>query len=147
MKKSMLAILVLGTVSISAIVLGCSQPAAQPAAMNGLYTAPTEAPSIVAVAVATDVERLEEMQGSIQLLIMQSLMNGVVVSDALNDQTQSIEKAKQELIALDGQRCGTHMLINQYLMSGQPVPECEYELAQSIEQARQDVLKRVGLAD
>jgi uncharacterized lipoprotein YajG len=147
MKKSIVAMLTIASLFALFLIAGCGQPAAQPAAINGTYPSPQESLNRVVVVGTTEVERLEEMQRSIQLLIWQSLENGVVVSDALHDQTQSIEKARQEMIALDGQRSATHMLIAQYIMSGQDAPDCEYQLAQSIEQSRQEILKRVGLAD
>ncbi len=147
MNKSIIAIVISATLVTSSVLAACGQPAAQPAAMIA-PPATTEVAAKVVVAVGpTDVERLEEMQRSIQMLICQSLENGVVVSDAVNDQTQAIEKARQELLALDGQRSGTHMLIGQYIMSGQEAPDYQYELAESIEHARQEILKRVGLAD
>jgi hypothetical protein len=147
MKKSILAILVSGTLAISIVTISCGQPAAQPAAIAAPTASPQAPSNAVMAAGTTEVERLEEMQRSVGMLINQYSMNGAQAPDYVYDQIRTIEKAKRDLLDLDGQRWATHMLIAQYVMSGQQVPDYDYELAQSIEQSRQEVLKRVGLAD
>ena len=147
MKKSILAALISVTLTVSIVISSCGQPTAQPAAIKGQSPSPAP-PSVTLVNVpATAVEHLEAMQSAVGMLINHYSMNGAVAPDYLHDQIKTIEKAKRDLLDLDGQLCGTHMLIVQYEMSGQQVPDCEYELAHSIEQSRQEVLRRVGLAD
>ena len=146
MKKSVLAVLVSGTLAISIAATNCGQPASQPAAFIAPNVSFKTSSNLFAAAGTTEMDRLEEMQRSVGMLINQYSANAGVVPDYVYDQADSIEKAKRDLLQLDGQRSATHVLIAQYEISGQQVPDCEYELARSIEQSRQEILKSVGLA-
>ena len=79
--------------------------------------------------------------------IHQYLANSTQVPDYLWDQAQSLEKARQDLLKLEGQRAGLQMHGAQHEANAEPIPDSEYELARSIEESRQEILKSVGLTD
>ena len=147
MKKSAATILISGAILISLVISSCAAPGGQPAVIKAPSPATEQRPLRATVVTATAAERLVGIQQSTQMLINQYLMSGQVVPDYINDLTQSIEKAKRDLVELDGKKTALQMLGAQHAAAGEPIPDSEYELVQSIEQSRQQVLKSVGLAD
>jgi hypothetical protein len=147
---STMAILVIGTLAIAALVAACGQPApVMPAApADEAWTLELRTGTLAATgpfAPPTDEERLTAMQSSMGILVADSLEHGQVVSGDVFNTIQAIDRAREALRQLDGQRDGLQMLVAQYVAMGTCAPECVFDAIQSVEQARSEALKAVGL--
>ena len=95
MKKSIPVILVAGALAISIVTSSCGALEARPAANTVPSATSMEVSNSVTVMGTTEVERLEEMQRSTQMLVNQYWMNGIAVPDYLNDQEQYDQRRQQ----------------------------------------------------
>jgi hypothetical protein len=153
--KSFVGTLIIGTLVSLATLASCSQsapvtPAVEPTTEAAGAEARIRAIAAHNIAVTplnavSDEERLNSIQSSIGWLVAESLEHGLVVSEDIFNTVQAIERAKETLRQLDGQRDGLQMLVVQNGELGTSPPEYVFELMHAVDEARLETLKRFGL--